>query len=131
MTVYSYKFVLLIVRDCGFGLMCPIDYPRHHSRVLLKQGFALLAAAFVPSSRQNTPIASKRVLFHGLAGSSLPHNCSCSSSSSAAMASKASIFAHELGRHARKLRGEWSMEPATALNRLVPELDEDKYKGQV
>lgn len=110
--------------------MYPIDYPRLHSRLLLKRGFALLAAAFVPSSRQNTPVASKRVLFHGLAGSSLPPSC-CSPSGSAAMTSKASTFAHELGKYAKKLRGEWSMEPATALDRLVPELGGDKYKGQV
>lgn len=110
--------------------MYPIDYPRHHTRVLVKRGFALLAAAFMPSSRQNTPVETKRVLLQGLAGSSLPQS-SCSSSSSAGMTSKTSIFAHELGRHVRQLRGEWSMEPATALDRLVPELDEDKYKGQV
>lgn len=37
----------------------------------------------------------------------------------------------ELGQYARKMRGEWSMEPAAALDRIVPELGGDKYKGQV
>lgn len=37
----------------------------------------------------------------------------------------------KLAQYARKIRGEWSMEPAAALDRIVPELGGDKYKGQV
>lgn len=47
------------------------------------------------------------------------------------MATPTASSSEELGQYARKIRGEWSMEPAAALDRIVPELGGDKYKGQV
>ncbi|CAM9675696.1 unnamed protein product [Ectocarpus sp. 6 AP-2014] len=37
----------------------------------------------------------------------------------------------KLDRYARATGGPWSLEPAAALERLVPELGNDKYKGQL
>lgn len=56
---------------------------------------------------------------------------SCSTLRSTGVAMAAATSAEELGRYAEKLRGEWSMEPAVALDRLVPELGGDRHKGQV
>lgn len=39
--------------------------------------------------------------------------------------------AEKLGGYARLLRGDWSLDAASALDRLVPKLGGDKYKGQV
>eukprot|EP00903_Cladosiphon_okamuranus_P010984 g10374.t1 len=37
----------------------------------------------------------------------------------------------KLAQYARTIRGEWCIEPAAALDRIVPELGGDKYKGQL
>lgn len=45
--------------------------------------------------------------------------------------STCSSTSEELGQYARKIRGEWSIGPTAALDRIVPELGGDKHKGQV
>ena len=51
--------------------------------------------------------------------------------STAAAAAGSTTPAEKLGGYARLLRGEWSLDAASALDRLVPKLGRDKYKGQV
>ena len=109
------------------ALMHPLGRPPFPSKVILHRSLALLAASFVPSGRLSNLVGGEKRLFHG--PDSLARTFS---SSNPAMTIKAaSTFADELGKYAKQLRGEWSMEPSVALDRLVPELDGGKHKGQV
>ncbi|CAB1121212.1 unnamed protein product [Ectocarpus sp. CCAP 1310/34] len=48
-----------------------------------------------------------------------------------ASTSTSSSPSDKLDRYARATGGPWSLEPAVALERLVPELGNDRYKGQL
>lgn len=97
--------------------------------LLLQRGVALFAAAFAPplSLRSSVGKNYDLTLFHSRSNKQQKEQ-----PPSVLMATLCtSPAATKMGSYARQLRGEWSLQPAVALNQLVPTLAASKHKGQV
>lgn len=104
-----------------------------------------MTTAFVPSNRPGAFHHSSRAssIFGTLTSSAqdantqlltnrAAHAVMMTAATSASTAAAGSTTpAEKLGGYARLLRGDWSLDAASALDRLVPKLGGDKYKGQV
>lgn len=128
-------------------MRCSLGGRPSFSRLSLRRGVVLVTAALAPSNRPGGSYHSNRAssVFGTLTSSSqdaytqLLSNRAAhpvmitgdAAASTAAAAAGSTTPAEKLGGYARLLRGEWSLDAASALDRLVPKLGRDKYKGQV
>lgn len=129
-------------------MRCPLGARPSFSRLSLRRGFVLVTAAFAPLNRPGGSYHSNRAssVFGTLTSSSPQHAytqlltnraahpvmvTAAAAASTAAAAAGSTTPAEKLGGYARLLRGEWSLDAASALDQLVPKLGGDKYKGQV
>lgn len=123
---------------CSFGVR------PSSPRLSLPQGVVLLVTtACVPLKKPCFIHRSNRTAVFGTLTSSdtlqqqhlrterAAHPVMMSAAAATAAASGSTTSAEKLGGYARLLKGDWSMDAASALERLVPELGGDKHKGQV